>query len=187
MRKTTKIMVALGVVAGFGVATLPLGSSHALTPTDNGADDSATVTLSAEVNMAYALAVNSSTVSIASVNPGDAVATATGTITAAANGPYKVTAVASQNDGAMTTTNGEGSIPAATSEIAVEQGTSAWGIMGGDLTSYTGLGSLKTVKESTGPSGATGDEIEVTYGVSAGANQKNGSYSATITYTVAAP
>ena len=188
MRKSTKIMVALGVVAGLGVAALPLGSSSALVPTLTEADDSATVTLSAGVSSAYALAVDSATKSIATVNPGDAVATATGTVTAAANSAYKVTAVASANEGAMTTTGGD-SIPAATTGIAVEQGTSAWGIMGGDLgtSAYTGLGESRTLKSSTGSSAAAGDEISVTYGVSAAAGQATGTYSATITYTITAP
>ena len=188
MRKTTKIMVALGVVAGLGVAALPLGSSSALVPTPATTDDTTTVTLNASVSQAYAISVDAATKSIASVNPGDTVATATGTVTAAANGPYKVTAVASANSGAMTTTGGD-EIPAATAANAVEQGNSAWGIMGGDLgtSAYTGLGEAQTLKSSVNPSAAAGDEISVTYGVSASANQKTGTYSATITYTITAP
>lgn len=185
MKKSTKVMVALGVVAGLGVAALPLGSSFAACAEGATGCAEGNVTLTAKVGTAYGISATAPALLEVTPNASNAT-TQSADITASANGNYSITAKST----ALTISGTETTIPPVSGSNAVDGTNSAWGIS----TSATGgtddafvdvVSGSKTI--ASGSSITNANAISVTYGVSAAASQANGQYTAEVTYTIAAP
>lgn len=201
MSKMTKTVAALGVVAGLGVAMLPVGAFAA--PADNGAiyGNPATqnVTFQAEVDDYIQI-----TVAEAQVVAADAATTAknaagsttfaiksnnasgyTGTIAASTLDNGSASAVMLGN----TATN---KIPGGTAPVA---GTSAWGykiivptgVTGNTVNSMTGATTdAKTFADKTGATAAAGDSYTLDFEASVSASQAADTYTGQVTLTATA-
>lgn len=179
MRKTTKMIAALGATTALGFAALPL-STFAVDPV-SGNSASAEVTVTATVGSAIAIALDSATKSIpVSAN---STATATTTVTVSTNDVDGYTLTVKDKDATTALVNGTYSIPTGTNITA---GTSAWAIKGGDQTNYAAVpannGTPITLK-ANGTSLAADEQTTVTYGVSTSASQAAGDYSDIVVYT----
>ncbi len=175
MTKSSKIIAALGVIAGIGVASLPIGTFAA----DSG---------SADVNVKLTV---SDTIAIG-VDEADCTATATAndyktcvnTVTYATNTASGATLAIKDKDTA-TSLVGSGTADGDTltaGTFTVNQvGEGKWGYTGGTKTSITAItASAVTISTS---SSATSTEVPVTFHFSTKATQKPGLYTDVVTYT----
>lgn len=173
MKKLTSVIAATGIVAGLGVAALPL-ASYAADP----ASDTASVTVSLEVSDAISITVDdneSTTINLGTIAPN----AITGT------GKKVVANVKSNNASGYTVTAAGTALTRAsgTETIAygsVAAGTSAWGISVGTDAGYSALTSIAT---PTAASAEDGDDYNIFFGASTNASQKTGTYSGTLTLT----
>lgn len=201
MSKMSKAIAALGVVAGLGVAALPLSSYAA----DN-YSQSAQAGVQVEVGGAIAISVQGNDGTDASlVDLGDlkinGVATAaplTVTVKSNANdGKYDLTIKSATAETALVNENGA-KIPALTAAGKIVAGTSAWGYFVGDTvtadTEYTGVTAnpvnIKangvTSTANTGSDSATygyQDETKVYFQAAADGQQQEGTYKQTVVFT----
>lgn len=166
MKRISKAIAITGVVAGLGVAALPL-TSYAVT-------DSVTITVS--VSDTISISASPSTVSLGTLTPNSATATGAGkktVLTVHSNKASGYTVTASGAD----LTSGSYTIPYGT----VTSGTSAYGasLSDNNYTALTAIGSKNT------PSDAAGDTYTVYFGASTSATQATGEYSGAITFTAA--
>ena len=176
MSKITKTIAALGVVAGLGVAALPL-ASYAAT--------SDSVTVNALVGTSMSVSLDKDSVSL---NPtaGNAPVNTEGsqTITATAitnntNG-YKLTLTDADSTNHYLASGGNHIAPG---EPA--QGESFWGVkFGAEAQNYVSIASAPVIDgEATDDAG---DTHTLDVGVSASAGQVPGTYSGTLTVTITA-
>lgn len=187
MSKSTKVIAALGVVAGLGVAVAPL-SAFAATRVDN---------LQVTVNTSCTVADD--TDATASVLENDYTATLNAGAEATMTGP-------GASEKVMTVTCNDATgyhITATLTEALTHTDTTtiiAPGISGeywsmkvtgaGNLAAANGYGSHKalttgdTVLNNANQSAADGDSFTVEYKVGTNANTKAGVYSGTVTYTL---
>lgn len=164
MTKMSKAIAVLGVVAGLGVAALPL-STYA---------DTQVVPVEVEVSGAISITSDTETVQMSvknnqGVKDSDAVK-----LTVATNNEngYKVSIKDSDNSTNLVSADND-VIPAG----APVQGTSAWGYKFDDAASYATITlSDVVVKTTTAPSADGGDEYNLVFGVTTGANQAQGTY-----------
>lgn len=189
MSKTTKIIAGLGVAA-LAVAVVPAAVTYA-DCTNNTTTHECTATYSVSVNETLTLAYTAGTGNAASVANGaykddlDG-----GTLTATTNyvGGYTIKVKSSTASSALTGTNG--TIPAGTS-LAGSASNWALKASGTDAVATSwfavvGSGSEATlVAQSSSPTSTSGTATTITYGVSVASNQPAGSYSNTVTYTMA--
>lgn len=201
MSKMTKTVAALGVVAGLGVAMLPVGAFAAPADTNAVYDGAATqdVTFQAEVDDYIQI-----TVTEAAVVAADAATTtknATGSTTFAiksnnAKGYTGTIAASTLDNGSAsavmlgkTATN---KIPGGTAPAA---GTSAWGykitvpsgVTGNTVNSMTGATTdAKTFAEKTGAAAADGDTYTLDFEASVSASQAADTYTGQVTLTATA-
>lgn len=184
MSKITSAIAALGVVAGLGVAALPL-STYAQT--------SGPVTVKAEVNSSISVEyegepeVNFGTL----LNDSDVV-TRKGQVTVKTtneNG-YTLTVRDTDADNALTKTGADGLVAAAKIDAGTPaKNTTAWGIAGGDLTGWNAVpastaNGLEVKKVSTKLTDGT-DTVDLTFGISIG-TLEDGVYSTDIVFTAVA-
>lgn len=176
MSKITKTIAALGVVAGLGVAALPLASY---------AETFDTVTVNAEVGTSMSVSLNKDSVSLNPTAGGAPVNTEGGqTITATAitnntNG-YKLTLTDADSTNHYLT-SGENHIKPG----VPTKGDSSWGVKFG--TGAGGYVSIANAQPITGEATAdAGETHSLDVGVSASAGQVPGTYSGTLTVTISA-
>lgn len=201
MSKMTKTVAALGVVAGLGVAMLPVGAFAA--PADTGAiyGNPATqnVTFQAKVDDYIQITVAEAQVAVADAattakNAAGSTAFAiksnnasgyTGTIAASTLDNGSASAVMLGN----TATN---KIPGGTAPVA---GTSAWGykitvpigVAGNTVNSMTGATTdAKTFADKTGATAAAGDPYTLDFEASVSASQAADTYTGQVTLTATA-
>ena len=176
MSKVTKTIAALGVVAGLGVAALPLASYAA-------EENPSTVNLTARLQDSLSLNVSKNELSFELENGGAVVTDATAaTVTTNSGKGYDLNIKAASGNGALTSTVGSYTIPAG----PAAQGTSAWGYNtdGGDT--YTAVTAADvSIASSTAPTPTAGTTTNITIGVSADATQEAGIYKGSFVLTAA--
>lgn len=182
MTKTTKIIAALGVVAGLGVAALPLASNAA---------ESADVTLTVTVGKAIELTVDSATKAV-SINPGatDNSLSTTATVTTNDSDGYLVYLADADNDTNLV--SGTNYIPAFTAgQATLSAAASGWGVKLPGASEYVGVPaadathatSLVVANEATV---ADAEDYVVEYGIAIAGDQASGVYTDTVTFTAVA-
>ena len=173
MSKITKTIAALGVVAGLGVAALPL-ASYAADPV------SETINVTATVGSTISLDVTENAIALSPIG-GGVIATDTTDATVSTNalGGYKLTAE-KVSDGNLTS----GDYTIATGVPTDNGETSYWGIKGGSQAEYAGLGSTVTLKSTSAV--ANSEVTTITVGVNAAADQQTGAYTGSFTLTATA-
>lgn len=182
MSKITSAMAVLGVVAGLGVAALPLSSY---------AQETSPVTVKVEVNNNLAIASNTPEVDFGTLNATSEVQTASAVISVSGTVKYKLSVKDTDGDPNMNllkadktfdTTN---NIPASAS---LAKGTSAWGIKGGNLTAWTALPGTGELEIATGDlttltAPQTSIDTTVDFGISIGTGLTNGVYQNDVIFT----
>ena len=196
MSKSTKVIAALGVAAGLGVASLPAATFAATA-------QSRQVQIQANVSESHTISVDDATKSTTNLNPGATDATLSSTITIDSNNPkgYSLTVAASGNENHVTdlwNSGASSAIAAFSSEqTTLSNETPGWG---GKLASaYTGASGLTatgyngfttTGSQVVYSSNALASDIEneyvVNYGIALAPNQATGQYSGAVTYTLSA-
>lgn len=202
MTKSTKIIAALGVAAGLGIAALPAGSIFAqtLTPLDltTNTKQSQNVTVSLTVGEAITLGVQN--VKCATTD-GAADAGAEVSLTVKATGSCSHAVAGSTNAAAGYTlsvkdadTNTalmlDGGADIAQNKIVAQGGAlggdpwvAGWNLSGGDLAANTAITTANQTVKSRATAGE--DEFTMTYNFATRADQNAGLYKDVITYTIA--
>ena len=190
MTKSTKIIAALGVAAGLGIAALPAGAIFAaddLIPFDEygttGA--SADVEVKLTVGSAVAIAVEKSECN-AGATQVKSVAFCTEKVAGGSNAENGFTVYVADADDDTALSSADDTIDAV--DGAVFSGTNVWAKAGWNLTG--GLLEDDAITTSENPvfvaGGPKDAQIEMTYNIATRADQKAGEYSDTITYTIQA-
>ncbi len=201
MTKSTKIIAALGVAAGLGIAALPAGAIFAVTdPIFDYSSDTATsanVTVRLNVGEAIALKVSatdclgdsdSAEAGVQSFTLSDA-GSCTMNVSGGTNAVSGFDLKVAIADGATsylklagsTTQTSQNSIPGQNGS-AVAAGTAGWNLTGGALTNFAPTSTATTMLRTQGAKQLT---TEVTYNFATGADQESGEYSTQLTYTIA--
>ena len=202
MTKSTKIIAALGVAAGLGIAALPSGAIFADMhwPLVYGTDtaDGKDVTVKLEVGESLALGVStneckgdsdSATEGIQNFgisDEGQCVMQIAGATNAAHGFDLKV----QKKTGATTflALGGNASVTEDSAKVAAVNGTAVdaahpgWNLTGGALTNFGDFDTLTTIMRTTVAAQAKND---VTYKFATRADQQAGTYSTQLTYTIA--
>lgn len=206
MTKSTKIIAALGVVTGLGIATLPAGSifaANTLIPLDYSTTDSSAknVQVKLTVGESIALAVekpvcdgkNSDNSNLSISDAGSC----QNIIAGATNAPYGYTlsvatrpadsangiAAATDYMGLGGTTQTEDSAKiAAVDGKAVSASNPGWNMTGGALTNAAAKSTSQTVMKTSGTKQA---EVDMTYNFATRSDQQAGEYWTYIQYTIA--
>lgn len=179
MSNITKAVAALSVVAGLGVAALPLSSFAATSQVD----------ITAIVDNTIGISVSAPEVEM-TVAPNGPVSTKTVDVTVTTNNTcgYTLNIKDSDNETALVRYNdslvAEGTIPAA----APAKGTSGWGFMGGDLSgSWNAIQTTdQQLVEKTSSTLNGSETTPVTFGVSAATGLANGTYKGGVIFTATA-
>ncbi len=198
MSKMSKAIAVLGVVAGLGVAAMPLSSYATVSSNPE-------TTIQAEVKRSLAIAVEDAegtNLMGGTLDLGEL------TVNGAANEKALNVIVYSNNAGEtydltispavenkvnMETTDGANNIPAA---ATFGNGTAGWGFHGGDIENYTALlpagntlvsGGAVTALESNETIGSEtythGKTTEVTFGAAANSSTAEGTYTVKVSFT----
>lgn len=186
MSKSNKIIAGLGVAAALGVAAMPFAGAFALAPTPGATSESENVEVEVIIDSAIALDVDAAKVSVnMDTNDKDETMQTVATVSTNDLDGYTLTVKDSDTTTALTSAASD-TIPTGTSIVA---GTSAWGIKGGDLSSYTAMVASDSQAPVTilanGTAEAADETTTITYGVSTANNQATGTYTDTIVYTAA--
>lgn len=187
MSKMTKTIAALGVVAGLGVAALPLSSYAATT------NNPATVDVLATVNGTISMTVADEEINVGTVTPGGEIASKSTTVTVSTNNEkgYKLEMTDSdtntnmlQIDANGDPLNGGASIPTGDMSTAA----SGWGYSVDNGTTFNSVpplgGTPATIANST--TAVTDEATTVTFGVKAASGQAEGNYKGTVVFTATA-
>lgn len=190
MSKMTKTIAALGVVAGLGVAALPLSSYAAQREVEISANVLGSIAITTDAEGESDTATG--TLHLGDVTPGSSVVSEALSVTVSTNSDkgYDLTLIDKNADASLVNkADATQKIPTATT---VAQGKTAWGVRGGDL----GTSSWKavpasgdvalTVKENAGGATLTdGSETTVvTFGVSVAEGAvAAGEYTSTVIFT----
>lgn len=175
MTKSTKIIAAIGVIAGLGVAALPVGA-FAVSTQD--------VTVKVNIDSSISLGVDQNTTQV-TMAPNQADSSSLKTkLTVSTNNAAGYKLEVKDKDADTSLKSGTNTIPAA---AAVSAGTAAWNVKGGDKVFQSGAAITaadQLVTESSAP--AASAQTDMTYGVSTSSNQASGTYQDVITYTATA-
>lgn len=198
MSKMSKAIAVLGVVAGLGVAALPLSSYAATSAVKStkvqvevaGGISIAFVAPTAQPegsDAEFTFADNNNLLDLKTITLGGPIKQGALGVKVSTNNPIGYTLTASvQGDGALVNETGD-EIPAGVPQAS---GTdSAWGIKGGDLgdtwTKVTSTG--VAVKSSTTVAGGEGaqasESVDVTVGANVKSTQPEGTYKGTLIFT----
>lgn len=207
MSKMSKTIAVLGVVAGLGVAALPLSTYAAA------GDVSKDVQLNVSVSETLELSSNATSVSINSVNGQrliDSDASTVGkqwgqvSLTAKASSAYKIVVKTNNADGTANLTNaagtaGSNTIPAGAPTTSTGGVASAWGLKNAttgttstnsDFSAWDAVGT--TVKDfASGAANATdltaeGDTYDARFGVTTATGTQDGTYTGSVNFTLMA-
>ena len=173
MSKMTKTIAALGVVAGLGVAALPLASYAA---------DTQNIGIQADLDQTISVSTPTAATIELDITNGAAPVSGSSSVnvtTNATNG-YTLNIKATTNTYLATTAGDQ--IPAG----EPTQNTSAWGYMGGDVDSYKAITTTDSALKTTDAENTTPDTVELTVGVTASSTQASGSYTGSVTLTAVA-
>ena len=179
MTKYAKIMATFGVLAGLGVASLPLATFAA-----NTSETTVKVTVQEGISIANDNAT--ATADAGSKTPGEA-GSATSNLTAATNNAagLKITVKDKDEDTSLRAAGITGSVAGVDFIPTAASGTGSWSLKGGDLVADTAMvknsETALVVKNTTGPST---EAVAMTYRIEPGAAQRQGTYEDIIVYTV---
>lgn len=208
MSKMTKTVAALGVVAGLGVAMLPVGAfaANSGTPVSDGPNastDGGTTPASANIDVQFQALVED-TIEISAVDnlvDGGTATSSTNasgstTVTIKTNNEagYDATIAASTDTTGVTAAgataadmklaDGTAVIPGGNAPVA---GTSNWGYKIGDITNVMGATTNATsFANETAASADAGDEYTLGFEASVSSAQKSGTYTGKVTLTATA-
>lgn len=186
MSKMSKAIAALGVVAGLGVAALPL-SSYAVS-------DTANTTAQAIVGDSIAITVADATVTMNNVMANQDVNEASTNITVQTNNAagYQLQIKDADSELALKTSDGTGTASGIAAGIPTK-GTNAWGFKASstssnvDASSSDAYRAIKTsnqiLAEGSAASANEGDKITLTFGVTVDTTIAAGTYSDEVTLT----
>ena len=175
MSKVTKTIAALGVVAGLGVAALPLASYAA--DTQN---------IAVQATIGETLSVEAPTVATVELTPTNGAAAVEGSssVTVKTNHLTGFTLNIKDSDSDTGLTGTGGTIAAGTT---LDGSVSAWAYKGGDKVAYTAITEADVaLKTTSAPTAAAGETVEITFGVAADADQAAGTYTGGVTVTAVA-
>lgn len=189
MSKMSKAIAVLGVVAGLGVAALPLSSYAAfdtaqVTAKVNGAI-SVTVTGNKDTatGMGDGYTVGDKEVFLNPINGGTA-AEGKASVKVSGNAPAGYTLTIKDSDAQTALVSAENQVIAAG---VPAQGSSLWGFKGGSVGSYQGIQTTDTeIAKTTEALATEGATTEVTFGVSVSADQAEGLYKGGVIFTAVA-
>ena len=177
MTKYAKIMATFGVLAGLGVASLPLATFAATT---------SETTVKVTVQEGVSIANDNSTADAGNKTPGEA-GSATSNLTAATNNAagLKITVKDKDEDTSLRAAGITGSVAGVDFIPTAASGVGTWSLKGGDLTVDTAMvpasATPLTVKNT---SSASTEHVPVTYRIEPGTAQRQGTYEDVIVYTV---
>ena len=202
MPKTTKLVAALGIATAFSITAVPLASSFADT-TVSGSPVSEEIKYAVSSSLSITVGVTSGAVdptAATEVSAGGSLDTKGNDVKVSGNNNFKVTV--KDSDATTALTNGKGGTIATYTADKTSLADPGWGItMTGTCASghtcgltagtYKGMpassGTAITIYQRTATSASfTNDTIAVKYGIKTASTQPAGTYSDTITYTVAA-
>ena len=168
MTKYAKIMATFGVLAGLGVASLPLATFAANT---------SETTVKVTVQEGISIANDNATADAGNKTPGEA-GSATSNLTAATNNAagLKITVKDKDEDTSLRAAGITGSVAGVDFIPTAASGTGSWSLKGGDLVADTAMD-----KNTSGPST---EAVAMTYRIEPGAAQRQGTYEDVIVYTV---
>ena len=187
MSKITKAIAALGVVAGLGVAALPLSSF---------AVESGPVKVTAVVDNTISVTANDAEVNLGTVMPNGPVSTASTSVNVATTNETGYTLVVkdadertglykANADGSLNTTTGkfiEAGVPA--------KGTTAWGVRADAAAAYQGVtaysGAGVQLKKTAASATTGGDNTTVEFGVSVATGFESGTYTGEVVFVATA-
>lgn len=203
MTKSTKIIAALGVAAGLGIAALPAGSIFAqtLTPLDltTNTKQSQDVTVSLTVGEAITLGVENvkcattdgaategAEVSLTVKATGSCSHAVAGSTNAAAG--YTLSVKDGDSETALTlngaaTSVAQDKIVAQGGALGGDSWVAGWNLSGGDLDANTAITDQNQTVKSRATAGE--DEFTMTYNFATRTDQNAGLYKDVITYTIA--
>lgn len=175
MSKITKTIAALGVVAGLGVAALPL-ASYAATTQD--------IVVKATIGESLTVtAPTSATVELTPTN-GAAAVEKSSSVTVNTNHLSGFTLNIKDSDAETGLTGTGGTIAAGTT---LDGTASAWAYKGGDKATYTAITATDVaLKTTSAPTTADGETVEITFAVAADEDQAAGTYTGGVTVTAVA-
>lgn len=187
MSNITKAIAALGVVAGLGVAALPLSSYAA---------ETGPVKVTAVVDSTISITANDNEVNLGTVMPGGPVSTASTSVTVASTATAGYTLVvkdADENTG-LYTTNADGSLNTTAGAFiatgAPAKGSTAWGVRKDNTVAFTGVtpysGAGVELKKTTGSATVDGDTTNVEFGVSVATGFAAGTYEGEVVFVATA-
>lgn len=186
MSKMAKTIAALSVVAGLGVAALPLSSYAATT------SNPASVDVLATVNGSISMTVSEEEVNVGNAVPGGAIASASTVVSVGTNNSagYKLEMTDSDTNTNMVLIDANGD-PMNTTGGTISTGdltaaTSGWGYSIDNGDTYKAVPALGATPATIASSNTatTGEEATtVTFGVKAATGQAEGSYKGTVVFT----
>lgn len=175
MSNITKAVAALSVVAGLGVAALPLSSFAATSWVD----------ITAIVDNTIGISTSTDEVTVSVTADGPVVTKGVDvTVTTNSTTGYTLGIMDSDTNTALVKTNdngvADGTIPAG----QPAKGTAAWGYQGGTKTNWTPVTTSNVIFVTTSSSTLNGSETTpVTFGVSAASNTAEGTYKGGVIFT----
>jgi hypothetical protein len=208
MTKSTKIVAALGVIAGLGIAALPAGSIFAdeLVPFSyTGAVSSQDVTVRLRVSEAVAVGAENTRCATTAATPDEtengqtdvvltvkATGSCTHKIAGGTNGVYGFTMTVIDKDETTALTRdgaggtGNSAIEAVAGTLGGSTWQAGWNLTGGNLTAVAVKPSTGTADKVIVTNEAKDVQVNMTYNFATKNNQETGKYKDTIVYTVAA-
>lgn len=194
MSKMTKTIAALGVVAGLGVAAMPL-SSYAAEVSNTGASQAAVdVTVSATVGNSISITASEGTVSLGSGNiiANQDVAEGSTDVTISTNNAQGYQLRIKDKDSTLALMPAADGTATGIAAGVPAKGTNAWGYKASstadgvsvDITDYTAIKATnQQIAEKSSASAADGDTITVTFGVTIDSTILPDTYSDVVTLT----
>ncbi len=185
MSNITKAIAVLGVVAGLGVASLPLSTYAQYSETGP-------VKVTAVVDSQISVTAADNEVKLGTVMPGGPVSTGSTTVNVATTNTSGYTLVvkdadentglyAQSADGSLNMTAGQ-FIPAG----PAAKGTSAWGVRAGSTAAFQGVtpysGAGVELKKTATSATVDGDQTEVEFGVSVATGFPEGTYQGEVVF-----
>lgn len=186
MSKIAKSIAVLGVVAGLGVAALPLSSYAA---------ESAPVTISAIVDSSIAVTAGKDTVDLGTIAAGTGIATQTVSVTVSGSvSKYNLGIVDKDADASLKWTGladgqetaGDGTEEAIPATADLATATKGWAFRKGESGAWTAVPASGATAAPIVPGGnltTAGVTTDITFGVKADGTLKNGIYQDQVIFT----
>lgn len=183
MSNVTKAIAVLGVVAGLGVAALPLSSYAAETQP---------VKVTAVVDNTISVAANDNEINLGTVMPNGPVSTASTSVTVATTNETGYTLVVKDSDEntGLYKSNADGSLNMTAGKFipagAPAKGTTAWGVRKDNTAAFQGVtaysGAGIELNKTTSSATTAGDTVNAEFGVSVNTGFENGTYEGAVVF-----